>query len=456
MQFSRLKTLLQNKAMLLLCCCVALVSCEDPNELGLGLVDDNIAGRFTDTLTVNVSTVYLDSLATSATTSMLAGQYTTPYTGTLKANAFFQIGLGNAWTLAADATLDSVKLILPYSRYNYGDTTQTISYSLHRLTGNLQVRTLSPYFFNEQPYSYFYGEESLYNNSSVSAADEALATFSVRPRPTSKDTLKVKLPAALGQEWLSLKKAADTRLTDATAFLDYFKGLKLTSTSGSAVIGFPAASSVKVRLYYSETANGSKVAKTKDFPFTNNSVQFNQIRTNLEGSLLEGVVRGGQPVPASATNNVSVAHSGSGLMIKLEVPNISKLKGQLPADLINKALLVVEPLSNTTSYPYPAPATLGLYTTNSSNVPLTPLLSGQAELTAVYKEPSPQNANGRYDFDLTSQIVDLLKQDNPGNLTLLLAPPAAAYRTVVNRLVVGGPKNQQQSIKLKIYYTTIK
>ena len=134
MQFSRIKTLLHHKVTMFLCCCVALVSCEDPNELGLGLVDDNIAGKYTDTLTVNVSTVYLDSLATSGTGNMLAGQYTDPHSGTVLANTFFQVGLGSAtWTVAADATFDSLTLLLPYSGYSYGDTTQAVTYNIHRL-----------------------------------------------------------------------------------------------------------------------------------------------------------------------------------------------------------------------------------------------------------------------------------------------------------------------------------
>lgn len=455
MQFSRIKTLLQNKVTLFLCCCcVALASCEDPNELGLGLVDDNIAGKYTDTLTINVSTVYLDSIATSGTNTLLAGQYTNPYSGTLKANAIFQVGLGSAtWTVAQDAVYDSVQLILSYSGESYGDTTKAATFKVDRVTSKITPRTLSPYFFNEEPYSALYGSSALYNTSNVATATDSLSSFTILPRPASKDTFAIALSDELGQEWLTLKKSNDTRLTDPTLFLDYFQGLKISSTDGSAVVGFPLASA-KVRLYYSETVDGTKTAQTRDFATINPNLQYNQFMTNLEGSELEGIERGGESLPASETaGNVSVAQSGAGLMIKIEVPHLGTLKDQVPADLINRAVLVVEPLNGTTQYPYPVPGELGLYTSNISNAPLTAVMeNSQTVLTALYEEPDQQNPSGRYDFNITPYVVELLRDEKPGGMTLLLAPPVAQYRKGASRLVVNG----QQSIKLKVYYTTIK
>jgi len=457
MRFSRIKTLLQNKVTLFLCCCVALASCEDPNELGLGLVDDNIAGKYTDTLTVRVSTVFLDSVATSGSGNMLAGQYTNPYSGTAMASTFFQVGLGaTAWTVAEDAAFDSLELILSYSGYSYGDTTQSATFKVHRLTSAITPRKLSQYFFNEEPYSFMYADNALYNTSNTATAPDSLSSFTIRPRPLSKDTFAIALSDELGEEWLALKKANDTKLTDATNFLSYFHGLKISSAAANAVVGFTAASA-KVRLHYSETVDGTKTARTRDFAAINSALQYNQFLTNLEGSELEGLVRGGEPLPANQTGNkVSVAQGGTGLAIRVDIPHIASLKGQVPVDLINRAVLVVEPLLNTTQYPFPVPPNLALYSTNGSNKPLAPLVSEQTALEVAYKEPNQQNPGGRYDFNLTQQIVELLRDENPGAMSLLLTAPSAGYRQQVSRLVVGGSENQQQSIRLKVYYTTIK
>ena len=459
MQFSRIKTLLQNKVTLFLCCCVALASCDDPNELGLGLVDDNISGRYTDTLTVNVSTVFLDSLTTSGSGTMLAGQYSNPYSGTLIANAFFQVGLGStAWTVTGDVTYDSLKLVMPYSSYYYGDTTQAAAFDIYRVTSALAPRPLSPYFFNEEPYSILYANNGLYNVSKTATTSEAISSFTITPRPVSKDTIAISLSDELGQEWLGLKKANDPRLTEAASFLNYFQGLEIASTAGSAVVGFSSTPAL-VRLYYTETVDGTSTARTRDFP-VNPTLQYNQLLTDFEGSQLAGIMRGSEAVPASQTGNVSVAQGGAGLMIRIDVPYLEKLKALVPAELINRAVLVVEPLNNTTQFPYPAPAFLGLYTTNSSNVPLNAISSqtssGPAAVTYKYTEPDQQNPSGRYDFNITSYLREYLNKENPGSFAYLLAPPPASFTQGVSKLVVGGAGSQQQSIKLRVYYTTIK
>lgn len=460
MQFLSKNAILRNKVTLFLCCCLALASCEDPNELGVGLVDDNISGKYTDTLTVNVSTVYLDSLATSGQGTLLVGEFTAPYSGEVDVNAVFPVSLGGTWTLAEDAAYDSLKLILPLGGYYYGDTTQAQTLEVYRLNSDIKTTKLGPYFFNEQPASFFYADNAIYNISTVATATDPLGAVTFRPRPVAKDTLAVPLSDELGQELISLRKAADSRLTDGTNFLNYFKGLQLTSNGGSAVVGFPVGG-VKVRLYYSETVNGAKAGKTKDFTITNTGLQFNQITTNLEGTALEGLERGGEAVPSAQTGNVSVTQTGAGLVIKLEFPYLNDLKTQLTPELINRAVLIVEPQNNTIQYPYPVPPALMLYNTNRTNVPLRPasfdpLVENSPSLGANYDKEK-----NRYEFNITPYIIQQLKTQNTAGNALLIAPPtvaATAQNPVpanlkdVSRLVVGGPQN----VKLKIYYTTIK
>lgn len=451
MQFLSKNAPLRTKITLFLCCCLALASCEDPNELGVGLVDDNIVGRYTDTLTVNVSTVYLDSLATSGQGTLLVGEFSAPYSGTLEASALFQLSLPSAWTVTEDATYDSLKFIMPLGGYYYGDTTQAQTLEFYRLTSDIQARRLGPYFFNEEPASYFYADNALYNISRTAAAPAPFSSFTFRPRPVSRDTLAIPLSDELGQEWLSLKKAGDSRLADAAGFLNYFKGLKVTANGGSAVVGFPVGGA-KARLYYTETVNDVKTARTRDFAISNTSTQYNQITTDLEGTALEGLERGSGAVPASQTGNVSVTQAGAGLMIKLDFPYLNNLRGQLVPDLINRAVLVVEPLSNTTQHPYPVPATLSLYSANRTNVPLSPVLLNPLDANSPALGANYDQARNRYEFNLTPYIIQQLKGENTTGNALFVAPAAATYLKDVSRLVVGG----QQSVRLKLYYTTIK
>ncbi|WP_179223053.1 DUF4270 family protein [Pontibacter ummariensis] len=446
------------------CCCLlfASTSCEDPNELGLELVDDNISGTYIDTLTVDVSTVYLDSVATSGTaagtSNLLVGQYVTPYTGTTQANTLFQLGLGSTWTVEDNATFDSLKLILPYSGYSYGDTARAQVFEVYQLSNNISPRKLSPYLYNEEPYSSFYAADALYNVSRTGAKETPLASFTFQPRPNSSDTLKIPLAAELGQELLSLKKADDARLTEANNFIGYFKGLKLTSTQGASVLGFPAGAA-KVRLYYTQTKDGAQVKAFHDFPLNNPALQYNQITADLTGTALSVVERGGAPVPAAETGNVSVAQAGTGLLIKLQFPHLDKLKDKLDPNFINKAVLVIEPVNGTTKYPYPVPTALALYRTDMTNVPLAQLTGDfdpTVQLTAAYVEGASASEKGRYVFGITQYIMERLQDNRETGAALFLAPLPAVYPQEVSRLVVGGPENPIQSIKLKVYYTEVK
>ena len=69
-----------------------LASCDDTNEVGLELEDGNLTAFYTDTVTVSVSTVLLDSIATSGTGTMLVGQYEDAIVGKTTASTFFEIG----------------------------------------------------------------------------------------------------------------------------------------------------------------------------------------------------------------------------------------------------------------------------------------------------------------------------------------------------------------------------
>ncbi|AKD03106.1 DUF4270 domain-containing protein [Pontibacter korlensis] len=465
MQFFKTKSLYKNKFNYLLCCLGAmltLASCEDPNELGLELVEDNISGVYTDTLTINVSTVLADSIATSGSGIMLAGQYTTPQTGALQASTYFQVGPGGVLATPAEgATYDSLKLILPTSGYYYGDTTQRVTYSVYELNSTLTARNLPPVIPNEQPYSSFYHQGAgLYSVSKVDLKPEPLATYTFSPRPVSKDTLEISLQNELGQQWFDLQKAGDDKLKDNNSFAAFFKGLGIVASEGNAVLGFPTSGAV-VRLYYSEpsSSGGNRTVKSYNFSLINSNLQYNKFDGDFTGTPLEGL-KDSKELPASATNEISVAQAGTGLLIKLEIPYLENLKEKLKPEFINKATLVVEPFRGAaTGYPFFVPSSVGLYETSISNVLYTPLNVEYTQeiipLTSAYIKSSETATEGRYEFSITEYLINKLKNENRINEPLYLAPASSEFRNSVSRLVVGAQNQAIKNVRLKVYYTTI-
>ncbi|MCJ8164495.1 DUF4270 domain-containing protein [Pontibacter sp. E15-1] len=436
---------------------LVLASCDDPGDVGLEVLDEDISAYYTDTVTVDVSTVLLDSVVTSGTGALLVGQYTDAIVGITAASAYVQVGLGESWTLPQDALFDSLRLVLPYSGYSYGDTTQALHLEVYSLSENISPVDLPPYVGSEEALSYFYTGTGLYNTSRTATKTAPLSTYTFRPRPTSNDSVFVPLPEAMGQEWLRLKAESDTKLASSNEFLDYFKGIRLNTTDApGAVVGFTAAGSV-LRLYYSTASGETAQHLYHDFPVTTGSTQYNQLGTGFGSSAFSGLVRGGLPVASTETADMGLAQAGAGIMIKIDFPHLSGMKGILNPALLNAAVLELYPIPGTTQYPYPLPASVALYETDQSNVPLNQLLmgvSGEEYQQAALTSDNAYGLDAKYQFYITEYLISRLSGGN-SNQALLLAALPSAYIQTVNRLVVGGTNHPTQRAKLKLYFTKI-
>lgn len=435
----------------------AVSSCENPNDVGLELEDNTLQALYTDTVTVNVSTVLLDSIATSGSGIMLVGQFQDEYMGKTTASTSAQVTLGDSWTIQDDAVYDSIKLVLPYSGYSYGDTTQWVTMEVHRLTESVDLQSLPPYVGTEEPLSYFYATSALYNTSQLQSEIQPLSLYAFQPRPSRTDSLMISLPDALGADWLNLKKANDDRLSVATNFLDYFKGIKINSASSGgsgAIVGFNAGSAF-IRLYYNVTANGIIENLYHDFPLSS-TYQYNQLTGNYSESVLAGIDRGGEPLSSSVSSGVGVAQSGTGLMIKLEFPYLKDLQKAININMINMAVLQIEPVVNSNRYPYLLPATLALYETDKTNVPLSPLYMDYTATaqTATFTADYEYDMASRYQFGITEYFTELFQDAEASGKAILMAAPSTSFNQSLERIVVGG-SGHTNKVKLKLYYTLL-
>jgi hypothetical protein len=109
------------------------MACDDPEEIGTELFGQDIGLAYTDTLTVDASTIQLDSMQTSGIPSVFVGSMSHPIFGDYNAKTFFQvtnidtIKIDTAGTSAYKASLvesvDSLALYLVFRRVA-GDTTK--------------------------------------------------------------------------------------------------------------------------------------------------------------------------------------------------------------------------------------------------------------------------------------------------------------------------------------------
>ncbi|MFC6999902.1 DUF4270 family protein [Rufibacter roseus] len=426
-------------------------SCDDNTSIGLALEDGSVKVLYTDTATVGVSTVYLDSVMTSGTGTMLFGSYPDAMTGEVTANSYFYIDFSAIGFTDASATYDSAELILPYSGYSYGDTTASMTLQLQLLEEILEAKALPPYIGTEAPNSYFYASSGLYNASSFKTESQPLATYTFSPRPVGRDSIAIPLPAALGQQLTELKKNGSS-LLNTPNYAPLLNGFRISGMGQKVILG-GTASGVKIRLYYSSTS-ATTTAAIHDFPLITGSTQFNEIKGNFSQTAFQELKRG-KSISSSLTNDISFTQSGTGIMVKLDFPNLASLKDEMKLNLINKAVLEIVPVTNTNRYPTLPPETIVLYQSSKTNVPAGQLLkdfSGSEYQSAIYAPDMEYDMMSKYQFQITDYLTQLLS-GNIENNGLLLAAAPESFISTVNRLCVGGPAHASNKVRLRIFYT---
>lgn len=415
-----------------------IFSCEDPKDIGLDLEPqkDNFGVLFTEDLTIQTSTVLVDSVRTNSSPYFLVGRYQDPQLGTVTAQSFLQVRFGAAFDLGSTATVDYAELILDYE-YDYGNTGQPQTLSVHRLTDSLRRKV-------------YYNYEKL-NFSPVAIGTQ---TFVAN---TKRDTLKIRLDDAIANELMSFSGKTEQE------FLNAFYGFTLVggeNDNGAVIAPTVTANNTAsvLRLYYKNS--GSATQNTYDFFL--DGLNFNHIRSDRTG-LLANLQNPYDSLPSGTTGGQSYVQAGIGLMTKIEFPDIQKLKEKGIVG-INHAELVVRPVTGTIANGMNTPQALVLYQVGLDNkiyrdttlgyVPLLKDFTGNANYTPY--DPSKK----QYTF-LINQYITALLNGTANTKGLFISVPSASlqlgipsFERSVDRIILGDNKNPEP-IKLRVYYTLV-
>lgn len=195
----------------LLAALLTLAACDDPSNVGLGLVGGE--GGVPVIERIDVPLVRTDRAEpTGNANQALAGVTTDPALGTIAASAYLdfgspqQLNSNNSVDDFRSSTLRSVTLELPVT-YRYGDTTSTVRYALRELESAFSA-ALAP------------------SDTSFSAG-AVITSFEAHP---DSATIEVTLP----DSWV----ARNDTVLSSTAFGAVFNGLLIEPESGDAILGF--------------------------------------------------------------------------------------------------------------------------------------------------------------------------------------------------------------------------
>ena len=411
---------------------MVLLSCkESPNEFTLGkkYIESQSSLSLIDTFSVDISTVIMDSLATSSTGRILVGNYTDDTFGKVECRSFFQIGKPDSVYFSVvkdDDIYDSLSLVIEYDNYFFGDTTKSQKIAVHQLTENLKYND-NYYISNRRTFNY---------------NPQPIGSIIYSPRPNNPvDTLVIKIDDEVGRDlFMKLKNHSDILLDEET-FINYFHGLLLVpgeSYNGS-IIGFKA-SSAKLILH---TTRNEISDEEFDYEFlADTTLQFNNVSHDFSSSKLNGLVEQKNKLSSIKSGGLSFLQGAVGLAIRVDFPSLEDILLR-ERGTITKAQLSIQPMKD--SYKdFALPFELDIYISDKSNE----MVGTLSYPVSTLKVDELYHEETAYTFDITDYITGELSDSyvEPGNGLLILLPDDDLYSTL-KRLVI-----EAKNSKLKIYY----
>lgn len=429
----------------------ALIACKNSdNSIGF-TGDDLLTVEITDSINVLSSTYLLDSLPSSNTGVIMVGKTNDPALGKLSVSSYFRIKPDADLVIPQNAVFDSLRLVLKYNKYSYGDTSRIQELSVHRLLEHIKLHRSNSHIEPEEQPLFAKDEDALFNTSSFRYEKNPLGKHVFKPSPNGTDSVSIRLQDQWGLELFKLLIAKDKRVTDAAEFVNYFHGFHLQANADASVIGFNAPD-VKMYVHYQyPDDNGFRKKGRSMFSLHDKQYQFNQMKADRQSTHFKDLTGSHQELAAGKSNQQLFLQGGTGVVTKILLPGLTQLMKE-PGIIVNKAELIIQTKPSTYKL-YKAPPALILFIANGRNTP-------KFILSEPYKDPiqqamfNPANDGkglASYTFLLTEYVDKLKKGEHKDTSFLLSLPVDDLIRTVNSLHIMNG--EAVASISTRIIYT---
>ena len=408
-----------------------LVSCEEPNEIGLILNPTDEVDVYYAELPVEASMVLIDSIATSNVSTLLTGAQTYSGLGDIEAVAYTQVGY-NAGALHTEAILDSLVLQLSPSYFYGEDIAQAQRFYVHRIVEGESLYRDSTYFSSKF---------TSYNEALLGTSDFIYGTQDDTATVYQEDLVNIKLDSDFAQDLFAKIKAKAFDSTDV--FYKYLSGFAIVSDQqNNAVTGFDLSTGKSRLVMHYHTAND-----TSNFVFniSNTVPHYTHIKADYSGVIpnVESYKE------FTANNGLIYGQAGMGLFPKLKFSAFKNFTDTVGAFVLNSAAIDWGEIISLHEQ-LPPPATLYMYLTDESNFYLGNLNYGFQSTTVLdfnyfaygkeYLAPSSSNLSdyftmlkeGRQQWD----EVLVYSSKNNSSVNIFSFDPS--------------------QVKLKLYYTKLK
>ncbi len=444
---------LSSPAFLLIALSLSILSCKKDNDFNLGSKTSSSDGGvlYTDTLTlINKTFLINDSIISASAGFMAFGGYNDTYTGKLYAEAYCTLNLYQQFIDYSGIQADSANLYLTYVD-QYGDSLIGQDIGVHQITTQLDAAV--PY----QPTTNFI----TYNSTLVGEK----AGFKPAGHMITGDHNVVSIP--LTQTFAnSLLSYADDK--DNTDFNTSFYGIVIRPKNNSvgAVINAVYSGGYDIDTLNTRICVYFKIGLVRDSAvfYLYRTPGFNKMIADRSGTTIASLQNTRQSISDANTNQKCFVQSGTGIVTKVEMPNLSKFSGTGDSAIIlNKAVLVayLDDASDLTkfrpitqlellqlnpdnTYKYAITGNLA-YIQNSAYNQLSTGYPTFDTITSTYKK--------QYLFDITAYAQSII-YDKVVNNGFIITPILNAYST--SRVVFNSYNASTKPMRLEIYYTKVK
>lgn len=414
-------------------------ACQDEtNTFGKNLVDSVFRNLVTDTCTVTLTAIQIDSLDTSGKGVILVGKYRHPLWGTTRASSYLSFTRPNYGTNIEEVVVfDSLVLNMAYNTHFIGDTTQWQKLDVHRLTEKVEL--------NDNGY--------LYNTSSVTYGPEEIGSITFKPKPHTSDRLNIRMPDNLGRDLLQRFHTRDERVS-GNQFAEYFKGIVIRPDENlsQSFLSFQLSDTMtNITLHYHIQNDKENEQLLTFIPDSEN--QFNRVIQDRTGTILSSFPSFGAEIPSASLGNRSFLSCLTGWYTRMEFPYLNNLLKQGERVEIESARLLLYPEYGTYSDYNPLPDSVYLYIADENNVVTdaikdylgTAVQGGKLIQDGVYYE------NTYYYFDVTAFMQEELGAFGMNKHNLQLVFPSTDFTSKLNNLTFGDQESRYP-VKLQITY----
>ena len=375
----------------------SFLSCQDQtSSLGESLVDSSFRNVFTDTCSVDISTILVDSLETLGDSIAQVGNYTDTVFGKVSASYYAEFER-SSFVVDDGSTyiFDSITFNMTPSGKYWGDTLSIQKISVYKILKSIALNS----------------KETLYNSSNIATEDLPLFDFSYKPSPGRKKDLEIRMPDSFGRKIFNDILAESEAFDSQDNFREYFHGLALKpEEGGNCITGFMVTDSVMyIKLYYHTSGssleeNEIKFKVNKDYAFTH--VDHDRSSTSIAG-LKTGMLNS---VSSDFTGKRAYLQGLTGIYNSIEFPYLNNIQVAGSIVSVESAVLYLYPLKNSYGKYNQLPSTLRLYIADDNNNTQdqiydsmgTTIQNGNLVVDEVYGDDT------YYSFNITSFIQENL------------------------------------------------